>query len=815
MANLWQDLRYGLRMLVKKRVFTAVVVLTLGLGIGANSALFSIVNSVLLRPLPYKDPDRLVAVWESEVGHGPNSKVFASFRDFQEWQAHSHSFEQLEACTWAWYEGRPLIWHGTAQRVTAIPATAGLFSLLGVQAAQGRTFKPNDLKSGCAVVLSHGFWQSRLGGMPGLVGSSLTLADQACTVLGIMPKGFDFYPKQTDLWTLITPQSEFERQPLDSAVAVFGRLKPDVSQANAQAELAVLHQQVVREAPPGNWVSQFVPVVYNLQEEFTWLAGRNLRTGLLVLFGAVVCVLLIACVNVANLQVARSSERQKELAVRVALGSGRVRLVRQLLTESLVLTLLGAVLGVILAVASVGWFRSTNVVELPPGNPVSVNLQVLVFTGGLAILAGLLSGLMPAWKASRIDLNEALKETSRGVAQGVLSHPTTRLFVIAEVALSLILLAGAALLIQSLARLNSAPLGFRPDHLLTAQVVLPTPSYPRFSQRAAFYDKLISSLSMLPAVEEVAMSSSLPPGGGYNALTVAGRAAPNTEVGDVGIEEVSADYFRMMGIPLLRGRRFESSDRENSQPAAIVNEALVREYFPNEDPVGRQIRLGKPDDKAPWLTIVGTVGNVKGTTVYKEMGYEESPLVYRPLHQVAGGSMGIFLRTTGSFAGLAAAVQHEVSALDSTVLIYDVKTMEERISQSLAHPRFRAILLGIFAGLALLLAAVGIYGVLSETTLQRTHEMGIRMALGAERRDVLGLVIRQGLVLTLGGVVIGLVAALALTRFLVSMLYGVKPADPQTLGIVSLLLIGVAMLASYIPARRATKVDPMVALRYE
>ena len=281
------------------------------------------------------------------------------------------------------------------------------------------------------MVLSHGFWQSRLGGMPGLVGSSLTLDDQACSVVGIMPKGFDFYPKQTDLWTLITPQSEFERQPLDSAVAVFGRLKPDVSQANAQAELAVLHQQVVREAPPGNWVSQFVPVVYKLQEEFTWLAGRNLRTGLLVLFGAVVCVLLIACVNVANLQVARSSERQKELAVRVALGSGRGRLVRQLLTESLVLTLLGAVLGLILAVASVGWFRSTNVVELPPGNPVTVNLQVLVFTGGLAILAGLLSGLMPAWKASRIDLNEALKEASRGVAQGVLSHPTTRLFVIA------------------------------------------------------------------------------------------------------------------------------------------------------------------------------------------------------------------------------------------------------------------------------------------------------------------------------------------------------------------------------------------------
>jgi putative ABC transport system permease protein len=810
------DLRYGIRMLVKKRVFTAVVVLTLGLGIGANTALFSIVNAVLLRPLPYKDADRLVAVWESEVGHGPNSKVFASFRDFQEWKDHSHSFEQLEACTWAWYNaGQTLMWHGTAQRVTAIPTTAGLFSLLGVQAAQGRTFKPSDLKSGCTVVLSHGFWQSRLAGMPDLVGSSVTLDDQACSVVGIMPKGFDFYPKQTNLWTLIMPHSEFERQPLDSAVGVFGRLKPDVSITKAQAELAVLHQQVVHEAPPGTWVSQFVPVIYSLREEFTWLAGRNLRTALLVLFAAVVCVLLIACVNVANLQVARTSERQKELAVRAALGSGRSRLVRQLLTESLLFTLLGAALGVILAVASVGWFRSTNLVELPPGNPVTVNLLVLVFTGGLAILAGLLSGLLPAWKASRIDLNEALKETSRGLAQGALSHRTTRLFVVAEVALSLILLAGAALLIQSLARLNSVPLGFRPDHLLTARVTLPTPSYPRVPQRAGFYDNLISSLSTLPAVEEVALSSSLPPGGGYNALTVAGKAAPSTELGDVGIEEVSADYFRVVRIPLLRGRHFELTDGEHSQPAAIVNEALAREYFPNEDPLGRQIRLGKPDDKAPWLTIIGTVGNVKGTTVYKEMGYEEFPLVYRPLSQSAGGSMVIFLRTTGYFAGLAAGVQREVSALDSTVPVHDVKTIEERISESLAHPRFRAILLGIFAGLALLLAAVGIYGVLSETTLQRTHEIGIRMALGAKRRDVLRLVVRQGLVLALGGAVIGLVAALAVTRFLASMLYGVKPTDPQTLVVVSLLLIGVATLASYIPARRATKVDPMVALRYE
>jgi putative ABC transport system permease protein len=417
MGTLFEDVRYGLRLLAKKPSFTAVAMLTLALGIGANTAVFSIVDAVLLRPLPYKDSDRLVAVWESEIRQLGSSRIFDSFRDFEEWKRDSQSFEELEACTWA-LAGQTLTWHGAAQRVLAIPVTEGFFSLLGARVAQGRTFEAPDLKNGCTIVLGHRFWQSRLGSASDIVGGSLMLDDKVCTVVGIAPKGFEFYPMQTDLWTLITSESEYAKHPLDSAVGVFGRLKPGVSRASALAELSVLHRRVVNEAPAGSWVREIVPVVYDLQEAFTWMAGRNLRTALLVLLATVALVLLIACVNVANLLLGRASERQKELAIRAALGSGRSRLIRQLLTESILLAILGAVFGICLAIGGVRYFRAVNPVELPPGNPVTVNVQVLAFTVFLAILTGLLFGLVPAWKASRLDLNEVLKETGRGVGEG-------------------------------------------------------------------------------------------------------------------------------------------------------------------------------------------------------------------------------------------------------------------------------------------------------------------------------------------------------------------------------------------------------------
>jgi predicted permease len=811
LEDLAQDIRYALRMLARRPGLAAIVILTLALGIGANTAMFSIIHAVILRPLPYKDADRLVVVFATISGQEQNSKVFASYRDFQEWQRHSQSFEQLEACSWAAWAGQALLWQGTAHRVTTIPVSSGFFSLLGVQAVNGRTFETSDLRMGCAVVLSHGFWKNRLGESPNVVGSSLRLDDQACTVIGIMPETFEFYPRAADLWTLITPNSAFERQPLNAGIGVFGRLKGNVTRASAQAELTGLHQQVVRDSPPEfSALSQFVPMVSELQGEFTWLAGRNLRTGLVVLFGAVICVLLIACVNVASLELARTSQRERELAIRAALGSGRSRLIRQLITETMMLALLGAAFGTSLAVASVRWFRSANPVELPPGNSVTVNWQVLIFTAGLGILAGLLSGLMPAFRASQIDLNETLKEATRSGASS--AHRATKLFIIAEVALSLTLLAGAGLLIQSVARLSSEPLGFRTAHLLTAQLSLPASSYPEPPQRVAFYDNLISRLRTLPGVKAAAISSI---GGDHLPLTVTGRPdPPRNEVSDIALEQVSAGYLATMGIPLHRGREFERGDREDSQPVAIVNEALARKYFPNEDPLGRQIKLGN-SVTAPWLTIVGVAGNVKGITLFNEMAYAASPLVYRPLSQSAGSGVQILLRTSSNITALAPALQSEVSALDRGLPVYDVKTMERQISEELAHPRFRAILLGSFAGLALLLTAIGIYGMLSESVSHRTREIGIRMALGAERWDVLRMVLRQGLMLMLAGAVIGVAAALSVARFLTSMLYGVKHTDPVTLVTVLLMLGGVVVLASYFPARRATKVDPMVALRDE
>ena len=816
LETIWQDVRYGLRMLAKSPGFAIVAILTLALGIGANTAIFSIVNAVLLQPLPYRNSDRLVAVWQSDIHNMGFSKVFPLYRDFQEWKQSSQSFEDLEAATWA-KARQTLTWQGRAQMVVAVSTSAGFFSLLGANAEQGRTFESADLQNGCSVVLSRRFWQNRLDASKDAVGSALTLDGKSCTILGVMPQGFDFYPRQTDLWTLITPQTDYEKHPIESVVGVFGRLKPGVSLATAQSELATLHRRVIAEAPPGHWIAQFTPVVNHLQEEFTWLSGRNLRSALVVLLGAVLLVLLIACVNVASLLLGRASERQKELAVRAALGSSRSRLVRQLLTESILLSALGAILGAFLAIAAVRYFRALNPIELPPGSTVAVNLPVLAFTAFLAILTGLLFGLLPAWKASRQNLNATLREEGRGSSRNSMGRRVGKMLVIAEVSLSLVLLAAAGLLIESTARMSSAPLGFRTDHLLSARISLPATAYPKLSNRAAFYNRLASDLRAIPGVDGVALTSSLPLYvAGSGVMSVQGRAAPPlSDIGDVRGEDVSNDYFNVMGIPVIQGRVFDARDREDSQPVTIVNEAIVREYFPNQDPVGQQIKFGRPEDTDPWMTIIGVVGNVRRTTVYQEMGYVTPPVLYQPLTQDAENLCGIVVRTSGNPLALAPVLQREVLNLDNGVPVFDVMTMDQRVAEFLSHPQFRAILLGMFAGLALALAAVGIFGVLSQLVSQRTREFGIRMALGADQLDVLAMVVKQGAVLVLLGVGLGLAVALALSRLLSTMLYGVRPTDPLTFTAVTALLILVAMLACYLPARRATKVDPMIALRHE
>src|SRR5215831_8724647 len=806
-----RDLRFAARMLRKSPGFTIVAVLTLALGISANTSVFSIVDAVLLRALPYNDAERLVAVWCTEIGQ-PGTKIFAPYRDFEEFKAHSQSFEELAAVTWA-RAGEILAWKGSPHEVLAIPASADFFSLLGIPAAQGRTFSPGDLQHGCTIVLAYSFWQKELGAPASIVGAPLSLDGKPCTVAGIMPRGFEFYPKQTALWTLITPDTQLAKEPFNSAVGIFGRLKPGVSMANAERDSIELHQSVIQESPAGSWVAQIKPIVRDLREEFTWIAGRNLRTALFILSAAVTLLLLIACLNVANLLLGRSVERHRELAVRAALGSRRSRLVRQLLTESLLLALLGTFAGVLLAVAAVRYFHSANLVELPPGNPVTINTHVLAFAVFLTTMTALLFGLLPAWRASRVDLNEVLKESGRTMSLG--RHRTSQLLVVGQVTLSMVLLAAAGLMIQSFVRLGAVPLGFQSAHVLTAQVALPPSAYTDPDRRSSFYNALIPRLGALPGIEGAALSSHvLGYGSGSSSLSLAGRGHIR-DLEAVSVEEISSGYFRMLGIPLLQGRQFDLRDRKESQPVAMMNDQFVHKYFPAENPLGRQIKLARPEDKAPWLTIVGVVGNEKRTTVYQEMSYVEPALVCLPLNQSSPLSMFVLLRAAGNPMGLSPVLQAEVTHIDSNVPVYDIKTMVQRDSEFLAHPRFRAVLMAILAGMTLLLTAIGLYGLLAHLVSQRTHEIGIRVALGASRQEVLRLVVWGGLRMTVIGLAVGIALALASTRLVAGLLFGVKSTDPVTFVAVAVLLCLVAVLACWVPARRATHVDPIVALRYE
>lgn len=809
--GLMQDLRFGARMLRKSPRFAATVVLILAMGIGAATAVFSIVDAVLLRPLPYNGGERLVAVWCTELGQ-PGTKIFASYRDFEEFKAESNSFEGLAAITWA-RAGEILTWRGSPHEVLAIPTSTEFFSLLGVPAARGQTFGFEDLRNGCTVVLADSFWRNKLGAAPGIVGSALTLSGKSCTVAGVMPRGFEFYPKQTSLWTLITPNSAFAEKPFDSIVGIFGRLKPGVTIASAQKELVELHRRVVSDSPAGSWVTDIEPIVRDLREEFTWMAGRNLHTALLVLLAAVGLVLVIACLNVANLLLGRSAERERELAVRAALGSGRSRLLRQLLVESMLLASLASVVGILIAVVSAHFFNSTNLVELPPSNSVTINFRVLGLAIVLATLTGVLFGLAPAFRATQIDLNEALKSSGRTSTSK--SHRVSQFLVAGQVALSLILLAGAGLLIESVYRLGAVPLGFRSGHLLTAEMALPPDAYAKQNRRTSLYEQVIGKIQEVPGVEGVALSSDLPPSGGSSSRLAISGSAPIENLEAVHTAEISDDYFRVMGVPLLRGREFDSRDREESQPVAIVSDKLVKEYFGTANPIGRQIKLAKAEDKAPWLTIVGVVSDERRTTVYQEMNYVEPALVFLPLSQASGTRMGIVVRTAGEFADLDRTLQDEIASLASNVPLYDLKTMKDRYSEFLAHPRFRAAVMGIFAFLTLFLAAIGIYGVLAQSVGQRRREIGVRLALGAQSADVFALIVRQGMKMTVVGLIVGLVAASGLTRFISAMLYGVKASDPLSFLGVTIVLLSVALAACYVPARRATRVDPIVALRYE
>jgi putative ABC transport system permease protein len=803
--NFVQDLRYGLRMLARNRSFAAVAIITLALGIGANTTIFSVVNTVLLRPLPFKDPARLV--WATERFHfNPGAAIVLS-PDFMGWKDRNQVFEQIGA--FGGGGGANLTAAGEPVRVSILDVTTELFPMLGVQPIAGRTFLPSEGKRGQdhVALLSETLWRSRFGSNPRILGKTVRLDDSAFTVVGVMPASLR-YPV-ADVWSPLALDTEFfsPHSPRWHILTVVARLKPGVEVNLAQSNLQLISQQMDREYP-----AEAAPFRGHVRVEVMPLHAllvQDVRPLLLILLGVVGFVLLIACANVANLLLSRGVLRGREMAVRAALGATRLRLIRQLLTEGLLLALAGGVLGLLAGRWGTKILRQLIPSDLSPD--IHLDLRLLAFSAAIAVLAVLVFGFVPAFIASRADVGDALKE---GGAQAGASPAANRLRAVlaaGEIALSLILLAGAGLLARSFLRLNAVELGFDPHNLLVATADRPLSMAFDSQQHAAFFHDALERIRHLPGVQGAALTTHHPIEGFNNStmmLNVRGAESFRPPQ-PIPTSAISADYFRVMGIRLLKGRAFSEADAHDSQGVVIVNESFVRMVFKARDPLAQEMSFGQPP--APWCQVVGVVADTRDSA----LELEPSPEIYVPYLQQPSFSMAFVLRTTGSPEALVRPVRAVVEGVDKNQPLAEAATMDEVIAHSVAPRRLQMTLLGLFALLALVLAAVGIYGVVSYSCSQRVHEFGIRMALGAERRDLLRLVIRQGAMLALLGVGIGMGGALALTRFLSSMLYEVRPTDPLTLIAVSLILAAVALAASFLPARRATKVDPMVALRYE
>ena len=813
MQALLQDLRYGARMLLKNPGFTLIAVITLALGIGANTAIFSVIDAVLLRPLPFKDSARLVAAWSTDL-RNPQAKQYVSTLDLADWRTQSRSFEQLAG--WFIYDFT-LLSGGEPRRVKGSGVDGDLFTLLGVQPMLGRVFRADDDK---VAMLSYGLWQRRFKGDPNLVGQSITLNGESYTVVGVMPQGFQFpiVADSVDLWaTWNYAKHDGPANKRDARLMeVIGRLQPQATLTQAQAELDTITAALRQQYPDTNKDigARLIPAAENL-------VGDH-RRALLVLFGAVGCVLLIACVNVANLLLARAAGRRREIAVRAALGASRARIAFQLLTESLLLALAGGGLGGLIALWGVDALVALNPSYLPGADRISVDGRVMSFTLLASLLTGVLFGLAPAWHASKIDLTTALKDSGPALSEGVGGRRLRSALVITEIALALILLTGAALLITSFWRLRQVDPGFDLRNVLTFRLSLPYEKYDA-PQAGEFFRQLQPRLLAIPGVRAASTVFPLPLNGdeSFDSIDVSldqrieleGRPLQPRERLRIDGRTVQPDYFRAMGIRLAQGRDFTERDNKEAPKVAIINETLARRYFPNEDPLGKRIALYSVfvKDRPPLCQIIGVVGDVK----HRGLSAEPRPEVYVPLAQEPFQELFVVVKTESDPLNLVGAVRAAVQTLDQAQPIYDVKTLDARLGSSLAQQRFNTLLLAIFSALALLLAAVGLYGVLSYTVAQRTHEIGIRLALGAQSSDVLKLVIKQGMQLVLIGVVIGLVGALALTRLMQGLLFGVSATDPFTFTLIALLLASIALLACYLPARRAAKVDPMVALRCE
>ncbi len=813
MGTLIQDLKFALRMLAKNPGFTAAVVWTLALGIGANTAMFSMVHGVLMRPLPFKDPGRLYTLWERNVkmGYEQNAPAAANFAD---WRDRNKVFEQMAAFDAS--RTFNLAGSGNPERVDGAAVLPSLFELLSVEPVLGRTFSSGEDQLGQdrVVLLSYGLWQRRFNADRSIVGKSITIDGRSCTVIGVMPPGFQF-PGDTgtilniytappaQLWVplALKPGAWLARSA--HYLQVIARLKPVGTLGQAQAEMNSIEQQLVKEYP-----REYIGSDVKLVPLHAQVVG-GFRSALLVLFGAVVFVLLIGCANVANLLLARATSRRREVAIRSALGASRLRLVRQLVTESLALALMGGALGVPTATWGISLLRLILPDNFPRSAEIRIDGSVLIFTVFASVATGLIFGLAPAFQASRTHLTESLKEGERG-AEGFARNRLRSVLVVAEVALGLILLIGTGLMLRSFVRLQEVDPGFKPDHLLTMEISLPEARYPN-PQKVALFARLLERVRALPGVQSAGAIGHLPLGGDIEsyAMGVEGRPPLPNQYANPDCHVVMPGYFEAMKIPLVEGRYFQERDGAQSPHVLIINEVVARNVFAHESPIGKRLQMG-------FNGFTGEIAGVVGST--RHLALDSAPMeeVYAGYPQAPfWNTMTLTIRTTSAPLAFSRAVRELVLGIDKDQPVSKVRNMDEVMDASVSAPRFRALLLGLFGLAALFLAAIGIYGVMSYSVSQRRREIGIRIALGAAQPEVIKLVLRQGLALTLAGLGIGLLGALGLTHLLSGMLYKVRPTDPLTFAGVALLLTAISLLACYIPARRATKVDPMVALRYE
>jgi len=805
-GDLAQDLHYGLRMLVKNPSFTIVAVLALALGIGANSAIFSVVNTVLLRPLPYKNPGRLVMLWE-EATHLGFPKNTPSPANFIDWRAQNTVFEAMAAMVERSFN---LTGVGEPERFDGRRVSANLFDLLGVQPQLGRAFRAEEDKPGSRVViLSNGLWQQRFGGDPRVIGQTVSLNGESYTVIGVMPGSFQFPTRRDQLWVPLAFDAKEAASRGNHFLEVIARMKPGVTLQQAQAEMSTIAARLAQQYPEENL--RVGSVVTALQEQVV----GDIKPALLVLLGAVGFVLLIACANVANLLLARAAARQKEIALRLALGAGRSRLTRQFLTESVLLAVTGGAVGLLLSIAGLRVLKTFIPDTISQAQAISIDAKVLVFTGLVALVTGIIFGLAPAMQVSHLDINDTLKEGGRDAAGGTRGNRIRALLVIGEIAVSFVLLMGAGLLINSFMHLRNLHPGFRANHLLTMKIPLSEVKYPDKERRSPFYAEVLRRVQALPGVQSAAVAGNLPLtyDGDSMPIGIEGRTDPPPDQRpDVILRVVGPGYFSTMGIPLVRGRDFREQDKADSARVVIVSEKTARHFWPGENPIGKRLKPGSTNRNIPWIEIIGVVKDVRQNDFVSEPKMQMY-IPYQQLNSFAPNALVV--RTNVEPLSLTGAVRNAIWAVDKDQPVSNLRSMDEIVSEAVARQRFSMLLLGIFAALAMVLAAVGIYGVMSYSIAQRTREIGLRIALGAQKSDVLKMILRQGLRFVAAGLAIGLAASFVLTRVMASLLFGISATDPATFVSISLMLIAVALLASYIPAVRAMKIDPMLALRYQ